>query len=61
MSILLNKLQQLVAGTASSFLLFDRDSAEKVGKTAGLLVATYVVTTASVYCQHVCNQYTMSR
>lgn len=51
MSTLLNKLQQLVAGSASSFLSFDRNSAEKLGKTAGLLLATYVVTTASVYCQ----------
>lgn len=61
MSTLLNKLQQLVAGSTSTFLSFDRNVAEKVGKTAGLLVATYVVTTASVYCQHVCNRYTMSR
>ncbi|KAI9287121.1 cytochrome P450, partial [Umbelopsis sp. AD052] len=45
MSTLLNRLQELVAGSTVPYLSFNRDIVDKVGRTTGLLVATYVVTT----------------
>ncbi|KAI8575719.1 hypothetical protein K450DRAFT_260494 [Umbelopsis ramanniana AG] len=45
MSTLLNRLQELVAGSTVPYLSFNRDVVDKVGKTTGLLVATYVITT----------------